>query len=166
MIISSQPNMAGSATTTPTTTSTATNAHAAHTSEESVPSNCNCSMVGGGGGLVGVPLTRQAPAIDAKTTAGGGGLGGAAEATTPTAGRDSLTRPASESELNVGKAPQLSGFSSSAPQLLSSSGVKVEFDDAVNMRVHRGAGISINKHTPTHTSSQAVCASVCVCGRT
>lgn len=144
MIISSQPNMAGSATTTPTTTSTTTNARTAHTSDESVPSNCNCSMVGGGGGLVGVPLTRQAPAMDAKTTAGGGG---AAEATTPTAGRDSLTRPASESELNVGK----------APQLLSSSGVKVEFDDAVNMRVHRGAGISINKHmytrtpTPTHT---------------
>ncbi|XP_033254659.1 high affinity cAMP-specific and IBMX-insensitive 3',5'-cyclic phosphodiesterase 8-like isoform X5 [Drosophila miranda] len=129
MIISSQPNLAGS---TPTTTATSpvpvpvpatvlvpALVSGAHTSEESVesasaPSGCNC--VGPAGVGVGVHVkvdvdgpvgvgARQMPAMEATTKT----------TTTATAegSRDSLTRPASESELAVGTVTGTSGTSSS-----------------------------------------------------
>ncbi|KAI8038451.1 hypothetical protein M5D96_008349 [Drosophila gunungcola] len=95
----------------------------------------------GVGGSLGVRQTP--PAVEATTTT--------AAPKTPTSmasGRDSLTRPASESELNVGKVPpappalpappSFSQFPLPLPPFSTSSGVKVEFDDAVNVRVHRG----------------------------
>ncbi|XP_026836929.1 high affinity cAMP-specific and IBMX-insensitive 3',5'-cyclic phosphodiesterase 8 isoform X2 [Drosophila erecta] len=113
MIISSQPNLAGSATTTTTTTS-------AHVSPEGsmppppplpmpmpmpISSTCNCGGVGVG---VGLALgARQCPslAVDPTTATP------TSTFTFTTPGRDSLTRPASESELNVGTGT--SGTSSS-----------------------------------------------------
>ncbi|XP_020800445.1 uncharacterized protein LOC110177843 [Drosophila serrata] len=106
MIISSQPNLVGSATSATPSSSTNPSSNpsshtnpsaAAHMGDESVPSNCNCNV---GVDLVGIGARQSpVPALEAPSPAPA-----PAPATSTNAGRDSLTRPASdESELNVGK---------------------------------------------------------------
>ncbi|SPP72991.1 Hypothetical predicted protein, partial [Drosophila guanche] len=110
MIVSSQPNLAGS--TPPTTTNTdiastlpppmPSSVSGAHTSEESVesaPSACNCLRQAGNGMGMGMGVgvgARQTPAMEAITA-----TSTAAAAAAAAGSRDSLTRPASESELAV-----------------------------------------------------------------
>ncbi|EDX08406.1 GD11781 [Drosophila simulans] len=113
MIISSQPNLAGSATTT--TTTTITSAHVSQEGSMPLPlpvpvtiplpnaGTCNCGAVGVGMGMALGARQCPSPALDPTTAT--------ATPTSTTPGRDSLTRPASESELNVGTGT--SGTSSS-----------------------------------------------------
>lgn len=124
MIISSQPANLPTATTSPTASSTPTQQQ-----QEGVASDCNCvgAEPTGGGGLGGGGVgtgtmslmmgrtARQAPEtaaiITTATTAATPATTGAATTmprttttTTAITSRASLTRPASESELLVGKA--------------------------------------------------------------